>query len=284
MTVWRTLIPPQALATALGRPGWLIVDTRFELTAPDAGRAAYDAAHIPGAHYAHLDHDLAGPVGPGTGRHPLPDPAVLAAKLAEWGLEEGTQLVAYDDGSGAIAARLWWLSRWLGHAAVAVLDGGLAAWRALGLPLDAQRPAPRRGHFVPHVRPELAVGVEELVDGLRSRELLLVDARAAARFRGEVEPIDARAGHVPGAINHPFQQNLGADGRFLDPGELRSRYTALLAGREPAELVCMCGSGVTACHDLLGLEHAGLRGGRLYVGSWSEWIRDSRRPIAMGER
>src|SRR5262249_38831671 len=139
-----------------------------------------------------------------------------------------------------------------------------------------------RGHFVPRVRPELAVSVDELVEGLRSQELVLVDARAAARFRGEVEPIDARAGHVPGAINHPFQHNLGADGRFVDAEELRSRYAALLAGREPARVVCMCGSGVTACHDLLALEHAGLCGARLYVGSWSEWIRDPQRPIATG--
>jgi len=282
MQVWKTLIPPHALADQIGNPDWLIVDTRFDLTAPAAGPAAYAAAHIPGAHYAHLDEDLAGPIRPGTGRHPLPDPAVLAAKLGAWGLGEAVQLVAYDDSGGALATRLWWLARWLGHDPVAVLDGGLAAWRALGLPPDAALPVSRPRRFSPHMRPELAVGVDDVVAGLAQRKILLLDARSAVRFRGESEPIDVRAGHVPGAVNHPFQQNLGADGRFLDPQELAARYAAVLAGRSPRNVVSMCGSGVTACHNLLALEHAGLRGARLYVGSWSEWIREPRRPIAIG--
>jgi thiosulfate/3-mercaptopyruvate sulfurtransferase len=282
MQVWKTLIPPHALAEQIGNPDWLIVDTRFDLAAPAAGPAAYAAAHIPGAHYAHLDEDLAGPIRPDTGRHPLPDPSVLAAKLGAWGLGEAGQLVAYDDGSGALAARLWWLARWLGHDAVAVLDGGLAAWRALGLPLDAERPLSRPREFLPHVRPELAIGVDDVAAGLAQREILLLDARSAVRFRGESEPIDVRAGHVPGAVNQPFQENLGADGRFLDPQELAARYAAVLAECPPPKVVSMCGSGVTACHNLLALEHAGLHGARLYVGSWSEWIRDVKRPIAIG--
>jgi len=280
VAVWKTLIPPHALAEALGRPDWVIVDTRFDLAAPQSGRAAYAAGHIPGAHYAHLDDDLAGPIRPDTGRHPLPDPSALAARLGEWGLSDTSQLVVYDDSGGALAARLWWLTRWLGHDAVAVLDGGLTGWRELGLPLEAKEPVARQHGITPRERPELAIATPELAAALAANDVLLVDARAAARFRGEVEPIDTRAGHVPGAVSHPFQENLGADGRFVAERELRARYQALLCGREAAELVSMCGSGVTACHNLLALEHAGLHGARLYVGSWSEWIRDPRRPIA----
>jgi thiosulfate/3-mercaptopyruvate sulfurtransferase len=282
---WKTIVPAQALAAQLDNPDWVIVDTRFDLKDPDAGRRAYEAAHIPGAHYAHLDDDLAGPVRADSGRHPLPDPAALTARFDAWGVGDGVQLVAYDDNTGAIAARLWWLVRWLGHDAVAVLDGGLTAWRAAGLPLTAGPAVARRSRsFAPRVRKGMDIGVDALVSGLAADELLLVDARAAARFRGETEPIDARAGHVPGAINEPFQENLGPDGRFLDRDLLEARYTALLAGRDPVSTVCMCGSGVTACHNLLALEHAGIHGARLYVGSWSEWIRDSRRPIATGAR
>ena len=281
--VWKTLVAAEALAAELDNPDWVVVDTRFDLKDPDAGRRAYDAGHIPGAYYAHLDHDLAGPVRPRSGRHPLPDPSALAALFDAWGVGPGVQLVACDDSGGALAARLWWLARWLGHDAVAVLDGGLAAWRALDLPLTAGPPAPRRSRgFTPRVREGVEVDVDTLGAGLVTRELLLIDARAAARFRGETEPIDARAGHVPGAINAPFQDNLGPDGRFLDRDLLRARYTTLLGGRLPERIVSMCGSGVTACHNLLALEHAGMHGARLYVGSWSEWIRDANRPIATG--
>jgi thiosulfate/3-mercaptopyruvate sulfurtransferase len=282
VAVWKTLIPPHALAEALGRPDWVVVDTRFDLSDPSAGRAAYAKAHIPGAHYAHLDDDLADPVRPDTGRHPLPDPTVLAAKLGNWGLDDAAQLVVYDESGGAIAARLWWLSRWLGHDAAAVLDGGLVAWRELGLRLDAEEPVARQRRMTLRLRPELLITTPELVDALEAEEVLLVDARAGARFRGEVEPIDARAGHVPGAVSLPFQENLGAGGRFRDARDLSQRYQKVLSGRDPAELVSMCGSGVTACHNLLALEHAGLRGARLYVGSWSEWIRDPQRTIATG--
>jgi thiosulfate/3-mercaptopyruvate sulfurtransferase len=280
---WRTLIPPEMLAEKLGAPDWVIVDTRFELAAPDAGRRAYAAGHIPGAVYAHLDEDLAGPVSANTGRHPLPDADTLAAKLGAWGVDRSTQLVAYDDSGGAYAARLWWLARWLGHDAVAVLDGGWSKWRALGLPEQIEVPAPRVRRFEPGLRPQRAIDVNALALVLASNDVLLLDARGAPRFRGEVEPLDARAGHVPGARNHPYMENLGPDGRFLDASTLRARYAARLGDRTPGEVVCMCGSGVTACHDLLAMEHAGMQGARLYVGSWSEWIRDPRRPIALGE-
>jgi thiosulfate/3-mercaptopyruvate sulfurtransferase len=282
VTTWRTLIPREALAEKLGAADWVIVDTRFELTAPDAGRRAYAAGHIPGAVYAHLDEDLAGPVTAHSGRHPLPDADTLAAKLGAWGVDRSTQLVAYDDSGGAYAARLWWLARWLGHDAVAVLDGGWSRWRALGLAEETGEPSPRARSFEAHPRPNLAIDVDALVEALASSDVLLLDARGSSRFRGEAEPIDARAGHVPGARNHPFQENLGSDGRFLDTRTLRERYAGRLGGRAPRDVVCMCGSGVTACHDLLAMAHAGMPGARLYVGSWSEWIRDPRRPIALG--
>jgi thiosulfate/3-mercaptopyruvate sulfurtransferase len=284
MPAWTTLVPAEAVARQLGKPDWVIVDTRFDLTDPGAGRRAYDAAHVPGALYAHLDDDLAGPVRADSGRHPLPDPAVLGARFGAWGVDDGTQLVAYDDSGGAHAARLWWLARWLGHDSVAVLDGGLAAWRSAGLPLTSEPAGQRRSRrFVPRVRSGMDIGAAALASGLAGQDLLLVDARAPPRFRGETEPIDARAGHVPGAINEPFQRNLDADGRFLDRDLLRARYAALLGGRPPRAIVSMCGSGVTACHNLLALEHAGISGARLYVGSWSEWIRDPSRPIATGD-
>ena len=280
---WKTLVPAEALAAQLDNPDWVVVDTRFDLKDPDAGRRAYDAGHIPGAYYAHLDHDLAGPVRPDSGRHPLPDPSALAALFDSWGVGTAVQLVACDDSGGALAARLWWLARWLGHDAVAVLDGGLAAWRAAGLPLTAAPPAPRRSRgFTPRTHEGLDVEVGALEAGLAARDVLLIDARAAARFRGETEPVDARAGHVPGAISVPFQDNLGPDGRFLDRDLLRARYTALLGEGSAQRIVSMCGSGVTACHNLLALEHAGMHGARLYVGSWSEWIRAADRPIATG--
>lgn len=280
--IWRTLISAEVLAEKLGAPDWAIVDTRFELSAPEAGRRAYAAGHIPGAVYAHLDEDLAAPVSANTGRHPLPEADALAAKLGAWGVDRSTQLVAYDDSAGAYAARLWWLVRWLGHDAVAVLDGGWSKWRALGLPEQTEVPASRARRFEPRVRPHRAIEVDALAKALASNDVVLLDARGAPRFRGEVEPLDARAGHVPGARNHPYTENLGPDGRFLDAPTLRARYAVRLGDRAPSEVVCMCGSGVTACHDLLAMEHAGMHGARLYVGSWSEWIRDARRPIALG--
>jgi thiosulfate/3-mercaptopyruvate sulfurtransferase len=282
IAAFRTLVQAGTLAQHLDDPDWVVVDTRFDLADPVAGRRAYAQGHIPGAFYAHLDEDLAGPVRADSGRHPLPAPEALARTFSTWGVDERTQLVAYDDSSGAYAARLWWLARWLGHDAVAVLDGGLAAWRALALPEVADAPRARQGVFTPRLRQERAISTAEVADALQRGTLLLIDARAAARFRGEVEPIDARAGHVPGARNRPFTENLGPDGRFRDASALRADYAALLDDRSPADVACMCGSGVTACHDLLALEHAGFRGARLYVGSWSEWIRNPARVVATG--
>lgn len=259
-----------------------IFDCRFELGNPHWGEAEYAAAHLPGAQYLHLDRDLSGPAGPTTGRHPLPDPDALARRIGDLGAAPGVQLVAYDQGNGAYAARFWWLARWIGLRTVAVLDGGIAAWRAAGYPLENTHRAPRARPFSAQVDTHAAVDAST-VDALRQRPgHLLVDARGAERFAGRNETIDPVAGHVPGARNLPFAGNLGSDGKFLPAAELGRRFRTLLGALPPSSLVAMCGSGVTACHHLLALEHAGLSGAKLYPGSWSEWIRDERRPIAEG--
>jgi thiosulfate/3-mercaptopyruvate sulfurtransferase len=293
-----TLITPRQLAARLEDRDLAVIDCRFELARPQWGREAYAAARIPHALYAHLDHDLSGKPDASTGRHPLPPVAAIAARLGQWGIDAQVQVVAYDQGSGAHAARLWWLLRWLGHTRVAVLDGGLAAWQQERLPLDttplatsqAGAPSPPlRGRparrFEPRPDSEMIVSTLEL-EGLiaqgrlASGDVVLVDARSADRFAGRNETIDPVAGHVPGARNHPFADNLDAAGRFLDRGTLRERFAKTLEGAPPDAAICMCGSGVTACHNLLAMEVAGLQGARLYAGSWSEWIRDPKRPIA----
>ena len=276
-----TLITAATLQAHLDDPDWVVVDCRFNLADPAAGRRAYQAGHIPGARYAHLDEDLSAPVTATTGRHPLPDPARLAATLGAWGIGPGTQVLAYDDLGGMLAAaRLWWLLRWLGHTAVAVLDGGLPAWTRAGLPLSTDVPVIAARTFIARPDDRLWLTVEQ-VQGLPAHELLL-DARGAARYRGEMEPIDPVVGHIPGALNLPTESNLAADGCFLPAAALRARFAALLGERPAARVVHSCGSGVTACHNLLAMEVAGLSGSRLYAGSWSEWIRDPQRPVATG--
>jgi thiosulfate/3-mercaptopyruvate sulfurtransferase len=282
-----TLIQPQALAAEIASPEWAIIDCRFDLQQPAWGRAAWALNHIPHALYADLDRDLSGTRGPGSGRHPLPQPEVLAATLGRWGIDDRVQVIAYGQGAGMYAARLWWLLRWLGHARVAVLDGGLAAWQREGLPLTAASTARPARTFVARVQPGMtASGAQVAValhGGALSRgETLLVDARGADRFAGQNETLDPVAGHVPGARNHPFVANQGADGRFLDAAQLRRLWEATLGGRSATDVVAMCGSGVTACHNLLALEVAGLPGARLYGGSWSEWITDPEHPVARG--
>ena len=276
-----TLVDTATLAAHIDDPDWVVIDCRFVLRDPAAGRRAYDAGHIAGAHYAHLNDDLAGPLTPQSGRHPLPAVADIAARCSAWGIDDRKQVVAYDDSSGAIAGRLWWLLRWLGHRAVAVLDGDLRAWqrerRALVTTPAVQRPA----RFTPRADTAAHVDAETVSKSVQAGQLLL-DARAEKRFRGEIEPFDTVAGHVPGAVNSPFEDNLQPNGCFLPAPELRAQYQALLGRREPAQVIHMCGSGVTACHNLLAMEHAGLAGARLYVGSWSQWITDPKRPIATG--
>lgn len=279
-----TLIDCATLSAMLGTADLVIVDCRFDLTRPEWGGQAFREGHIPGSGYAHLDRDLSGAVTTATGRHPLPDPDVLAGHFACRGIDGRVQVVAYDQGSGACAARLWWLLRWLGHAGTAVLDGGFEAWCHAGLPVRAGAAGSRAPRAFQRRTPIGAapVSTAEVVAGLRNRTLRLIDARGADRFAGQNEIIDPVAGHVPGAVNHPFADNLGPDGRFLQAAELRARWLRTLGGHSPADTVSMCGSGVTACHNLFALELAGLTGARLYPGSWSEWIRDSGRPVATG--
>jgi thiosulfate/3-mercaptopyruvate sulfurtransferase len=273
------LISVASLASALGEPELAIVDCRASLQDPAAGRAAYTAAHLPRAVFADLLEDLSGPIVPGhTGRHPLPSVAALVEKLRGWGIGQHSQVVVYDDASGAFAARLWWLLRWLGHEAVALLDGGFAAWVAAGQPVTREVPSRGVGNFTPHPQPRMLADAAEL---LQSAPRKVFDARAPERFRGEVEPIDPVAGHIPGAENLPFAANL-RDGRFLPPAELRARLDAALAGTAPEAAITYCGSGVTACHNVLAFAHAGLPLPRLYAGSWSEWITDPSRPVAKG--
>jgi thiosulfate/3-mercaptopyruvate sulfurtransferase len=296
--VYTTLIAARELGERLGEPRLAVIDCRYDLGAPAAGRADFLAAHVPGARYADLGADLSGPLAPGSGRHPLPEPGVLAARFGALGLDGACQIVAYDAGGGAFAARLWWLARWLGHPAVAVLDGGFAAWRAAGLPLESGAeittmldtarydgsPAAAASAAGFRTMPDDSAWLTSaaVIAALRDPQRLLVDARAPERFAGAVEPIDPVAGHVPGAVNHPFALNLGGDGRFLAPEELRRRWLARLGGRASNDVIAMCGSGVTACHNLLALEVAGLPGAKLYAGSWSEWIQESARPVAKG--
>jgi Rhodanese-related sulfurtransferase len=283
---WTTLVDAPALSAALPDPALRVVDARFVMlnAAPDAGRQAYAESHLPGAVYADLNLDLSDLSKVGEGRHPLPDSAAFAHKLGEWGIGPSHQVVVYDAGDGSMAAaRLWWLLRLLGHARVAVLDGGLAAWRAAGGQETAgvSTPAP-----VPPYPSQFDVGQRVDAPGILARlgadSGWLIDARSAERFRGDVEPIDPVAGHVPGALNRPFTQNL-RDARFKQVDELRAELSALLGNRSPADTVLMCGSGVTACHLLLAFEHAGLHGARVYPGSWSEWIGDPSHPVARGD-
>jgi thiosulfate/3-mercaptopyruvate sulfurtransferase len=278
----RPLIDAAALAERLDDPDWVVVDCRWTLTDPAAGPAAYAHSHIPGARYANLDQDLSRRPGPRDGRHPLPSPNDLATRLGAWGVHAGSTVVAYDEGGGAYAARLWWLLGWLGHDRRLVLDGGFAAWQAAGLPLEATPPNWRPASFTPRrVASESVVAAADL-PALQADGALLVDVRAAPRYRGEQEPIDPVAGHVPGAVNRPGSQNLGPDGRFRAPAELARELEQLLGGRPAESLIAMCGSGVTACQLLLALAAAGIDGAKLYPGSWSEWIRDPERPIRTG--
>ncbi len=277
---YRTLVDSEALLQHLEDPEWLILDARFDLGDPDAGRRAYTDGHLPSAHYVHLEQQLSSAITAKSGRHPLPDPQQLSAWFAGIGLSAATQVVVYDDMNGAMASRCWWLLRLLGHQRVAVLDGGLTQWLQAGYPLTTALPQRRHAAFSGGWHSEQLVSAEQLQDNLEGAELLLVDARGAERFFGEHEPIDAVAGHVPCATNRPLQMNLQPSGRFKPSAQLRDEWQQLIGNRSPSNVVHMCGSGVTACHNLLAMEVAGLSGSRIYPGSWSEWIRDSQRPVA----
>lgn len=282
MSDWTTLVSAEDLAAALGRDDLIVVDARFALNDSDAGETTYRQAHVPGARYAHLDRDLSDHRKRGGGRHPWPEAEDFTAALGRWGITPQHQVVVYDNGDGALAAaRLWFLLRVLGHRRVAVLDGGWQRWASLGLPSDDRVPSPSPTRY------EAGFDARRLLDAQDVRSLLdsgglLIDARAGERFRGEVEPLDRVAGHVPGARNRPYADNL-VDGRFKSSETLASEFAPLLAGQSPAQTAVMCGSGVTACHHLLAMAHAGYDGAALYTGSWSGWIEDPQRPVAVGE-
>lgn len=283
----QTLVSVDELATALDDPALRLFDCRFDLADTERGARAFAESRIHGAVYAHLDRNLSSPITADSGRHPLPDATTLIEWLGDSGVTAGTQLVAYDDSGGTMAVRLWWLLRWLGHVDVAVLDGGWQAWTGAALAVEQGAPtAPAPTRF--HGRPDenQVVSSEQIARQLRdgSKRLLLMDARTQERFRGDAEPIDPVAGHIPGAVNLPLQHNLGTDGRFKTAAALRELYRRALDGHPADDVAAMCGSGVTACHNLLAMEIAGLTGARLYAGSWSEWIRDPRRPVATGDR
>lgn len=277
------LLSVQALQQRLGDPAWRIVDCRFDLMRPDKGFDDYRQGHIPGAVYAHLDRDLAGAPGPGTGRHPLPPARAFAGTLGRWGIGNHTRVVAYDGGGGAIAARLWWLLRWAGHADVAILDGGMEAWRRADLPLSREEPRIEPTTFSVRPNDRMVVTTAEVHQAILSgKPMRILDARAASRYRGETEPIDPVAGHVPGARNLPNDSSLTGQGTWREPAELEALWHEALEGDRESPWVAMCGSGVTACHLALSAEEAGFAAPRVYVGSWSEWIRDPARPVAVG--
>ncbi|ANB18757.1 Rhodanese-related sulfurtransferase [Dokdonella koreensis DS-123] len=278
------IIDGPALAARLAAGPLLLVDARFDLADPARGAAEHAQARLPGAVHADLDRDLSDHSRPGLGRHPLPTAEAFSAVLARWGWRPGLPVVAYDDAGGALAAaRLWWLLRTAGITDAAVLDGGFGAWRAAGLPLESgEVAAAPAGEVALRFDAQATIGYAELQAALATGSVVLLDARAAPRYRGEVEPIDPVAGHVPGARNRPFSDNLDAAGRFKPPAVLAAEFTALTEARPPAEVVHMCGSGVTACHNLLAMAHAGLPGSRLFAPSWSGWVGDRSRPVATG--
>lgn len=282
--VFTTLISASELARHVSDADWVVLDCRHDLAAPGAGRAAYEAGHIPHARFADLDRDLSdktpGSRGEFRGRHPLPEPEIFIETLRRWGIDERSQVVAYDAQGGLFAARLWWMLRWVGHEAAAVLDGGLPAWLAQGLPLAADAPAARRGSITSRKTLVSTVGAADIAAGLAHSARTIIDARSPDRFRGENETLDPVGGHIPTAKNRFFKDNLQADGRFKPADQLRREWEPLV--QAPAQAVMQCGSGVSACHNLLALEIAGLPGAALYPGSWSEWCADPQRPVARG--
>jgi thiosulfate/3-mercaptopyruvate sulfurtransferase len=277
--VFRTIIGTDDLAAHLADPDWIVVDCRFRLDDETWGEREYFIAHVPGAVYAHLNRDLSGPLTGTNGRHPLPDPDMLVQTLIRLGIGSGMQVVAYDQDNGMFASRLWWLLRWLAHERVAVLDGGFRKWtdekRSVTSGKDVRAPHSLTGS----PQPGMTVDAADVAALVGRRDTMLLDARAPERFRGDIEPIDRLPGHIPGAVNSFFQQNVDEKGLFRSAGELRERLSATLGSIPPEHVVCYCGSGVTACHNLLALEHAGLSGAKLYGGSWSEWSSDPSRPV-----
>jgi len=276
-----TLVDTDTLAHHLDDPSWVVFDCRHDLARPSGGAAEYAKSHIPGARFLHLDRDLSAPMTGKNGRHPLPDPQALAATLGASGVGPATQVVVYDAQGGVYASRAWWSLRWLGHDAVAILDGGWGKWLKEDHPDTAAVPVPTPANFAARARP-LAVDAAFVLAHLRDPEVKVIDARGNDRYRGENETLDPVAGHIPGSVNRVIKENLDAAGRFKSAAQLRAEWEALLAGLAPGQVVHSCGSGVAACHNLFAMELAGLSGSRLYGGSWSEWVADPSRPVATG--
>ena len=274
-----TLISTDVLAEHLVNPSWLIADCRYNLNDETWGRAQYESAHIPGAVFVDVAHDLAGPRTGTNGRHPLPSDEDMAATFARLGIADDIQVIAYDQEAGAFASRLWWMLRYLGHDAVAVVDGGFAKWTREGRPVrggvDTRRPA----RFTPRLRKEMRVTVDETLAHLGDPSVLLIDARSPDRYAGKPDPLDTIYGHIPGARNRYYRDNVDDAGTMRSGRELRTDFERVLAGNPASQAVMYCGSGITACHNLLAMEHAGLRGARLFAGSWSEWESDPKRPV-----
>jgi thiosulfate/3-mercaptopyruvate sulfurtransferase len=283
---YTTLISSAELFRNFINPDWAIVDCRFTLADPNLKQSEYEKSHIPGAVYAHLERDLTGPVIPGqTGRHPLPDIFQISQFLSRIGIDDQVQVITYDDSCGAIAAaRLWWMLRWLGHSAVAVLDGGWQDWLANGFPTKNGREYRHYRNFLPSPKPELLADADEVLRGLNQPGCRIIDARSADRFRGENESLDPVAGHIPGAYNAPYQNNVDTNGKFLSKNELIRQYQKFEKSAPDDKRIFYCGSGITACHDILAFAHAGLGEAQLFAGSWSEWITVRDRPVEMGER
>ena len=283
-SLFNTLISAQELAAHISDPNWIILDCRHDLSDSNAGRSAYAEGHIPGAQFAHLDFDLSGnkidAIGAFCGRHPLPDREIFIARLRQWGINNNTQVIAYDAQGGIFAARLWWMMRWMGHGSVAVLDGGYQAWRAAQQTITTGTPPARRGTIHEQAPLVRLVSVHDVQSNILSKLKTLVDARSPDRFRGENETLDPIGGHIPGALNHFFKDNLQENGCFKSARQLQAEWAPLVPDARNA--IMHCGSGVTACHNLLALEVAGMSGAALYAGSWSEWCIDPRRPVATG--
>ena len=278
---YTTLISIDNLAANLDA-GWLIADCRYDLKSERWGQDEYFTCHIPGAVYVSLSHDLSATLTGSNGRHPMPSHGAISATFGRLGLSEGVQVVAYDQDCGMFASRLWWMLRYAGHDNVAVLDGGWGKWSAEGRPTRSGGETRASATFTPRWRSDWQLDLNAVAAAQRDPDTLLLDARAAERFEGQVEPLDRLPGHIPGAANHPYRANLSADGTMLPPVVLREQFLRDLRGHTPAETVMYCGSGVSACHNLLAMEHAGLPGARLYVGSWSEWSADPERPVETG--
>lgn len=276
--MYQTLIDAETLAEHLDDPNWIIVDCRFSLADTAVGYKNYQAAHIPGAVYAHLDDDLSGLPITDQGRHPLPTPQRLAQLFSRLGIDEMSQVVAYDDAGGMIASRLWWMLRYMGHYGAAVLNGGWQAWQSANLPTNSGIERNEPAQFSGRAQPKWLVTLNEV-----DSQPLLIDSRNPARYRGEMEPLDPQPGHIPSAINLPYENQLDENGRFRPADEMRTELTAVLGNRSGDKATFYCGSGVSACLNLLAMVHVGLGNGRLYVGSWSEWSSDPERPIATGE-